>query len=190
MRLVGLTRLAAAALLLGLAACAGKVAADSKWQEFRVPGGDFALSIPAAAHTDKDITAKDGNVERSYHIELDTAAYAVGYTTYAGDAKKPLPLDGWLDDLRKAFVTKMKGKLRAERRFTLGDTHGMELLLDIPRSDGDGPYVMKGRFYVRHIGSGKAMKDVLYQTFVVDIPGREVDASVTRFLDSFHFVGG
>lgn len=189
MRLTGLTRLAAAALLLGLAACAGKVAADSRWQEFRVPGSDFVLSIPAAAQSDKDVT-KDGNVERSYHIELGTAAYAIGYTTYAGDAKKPLPLDGWLDELHKAFITKMKGKPRAERRFTLGDTHGMEFVLDIPRSDGDGPYVMKGRFYVRHIGSGKAMKDVLYQTFVVDVPGREVDASVTRFLDSFHFVGG
>ena len=190
MTLNGLARFAAAAMLLGLAACAGKSADNKPWQEFRMPGSDFILSVPGAPQTGKDATAKDGTVERSYHVELGTAAYMIGYTTYAGDAKKPMPLDGWLDDLRKAFASKMNAKMRAERRFSLGDTRAMEFVFDIPLTDGDGPYTMRGRFYVRHVGSGKNMKDVLYQTFVVDSPGHEMDASVTRFLDSFHFVSG
>jgi hypothetical protein len=190
MRINGLARLWAVAALLALAACAAKSADTKAWQEFRVPDTDFAVSVPGAPHTDKDVTAKDGNVERSYHVELGTAAYMIGYTTYAGDAKKPMPLDGWLDDLRKAFASKMKAKLRTEGRVSLGDSRAMEFVFDIPRSDGDGPYTMRGRFYVRHVGSGKNMKDVLYQTFVVDNPGHEMDASVTRFIDSFHFVGG
>jgi hypothetical protein len=190
MRINGLARLGTAAALLGLAACAGKAADNKAWQDFHMPGADFAVSVPGAPQADKDVTAKDGNVERSSHVELGTAAYMIGYTTYAGDAKKPMPLDGWLDDLRKAFASKMKAKLRTERRLSLGDTRAMEFVFEVPRSDGDGPYTMRGRFYVRHVGSGKDMKDVLYQTFVVDNPGHEMDASVTRFIESFHFVGG
>jgi hypothetical protein len=182
-------RVWAVATLFGLAACAGRGdSRNASWQEFRVPGAGVAVAVPGAVETQKDVTAKDGTISRSYHVELGTASYAISYATYTPNPK--LSLDGWLDTMRKEFPAKMNGKLRGERRFSLGDARGMEFLLDVPRSEGDGPYTMRGRFYVRHVGSGKAMRDVLYQTLIVDNPGHDTDASATRFLDSCHFVEG
>ena len=59
----------AAAALLGLAACAARADSQSaSWQEFRVPGAGVAVSVPGAVETQKDVTAKDGNV-RTLHLE-------------------------------------------------------------------------------------------------------------------------
>jgi hypothetical protein len=59
-----------------------------------------------------------------------------------------------------------------------------------PQNGSNETYTVKGRIYVKHAGSAKSMKDVLYQTLVVSYPGGETTAAVMRFLDSFHFVPG
>jgi hypothetical protein len=185
------TRLAAAALLLGLAACAGDggttVAASSaaatgaSWQDFRVPGGDFAVSLPEAPKPGRDTTAKDGSVNKSYYLEESTCVYMVGY---ASSPAKGTSLDGWLDVTRDALPVKLGGKLRAQRRFTLGDSEAVEFVLDVPRNSTTDGYTIKGRIYVRHAGGGK---DVLYQTLVTGKPGIDKAADTTRFLESFRF---
>ena len=43
---------------------------------------------------------------------------------------------------------------------------------------------------MKHTGAGRHMKDVLYETLVTGKSGRADAASVTRFLDSFHFIQG
>jgi hypothetical protein len=190
MRITGWAGLAAA-LLLGLAACAPATttSASKAWPEFRAPGADFTVLLPEAPVTGKDSTAKDGTVSRSYHVDRGAIVYFVAYTT-SMPPKKPAPLDGWLDNIRNELVAKMKGKLHDERRLAMGDARGMELALDIPKDDEEGTYTIRGRYYVRHVGSGKDRKDVLYQTFVIGEPGHDSDATVTRFLDSFRFVAG
>jgi hypothetical protein len=192
MRIIGLPRLAAAAMLLGAVACAGTTATTSKsWSEFRMPGADFAVSLPDTPQVSEDVTAKDGSVSRAYHVEEGALTYMVAYASSPPKAQKGVPLDGWLDATRDALVTKMGGKLRDERRFSLGDSRGMEFLLDVPPQNGSNEtYTVKGRIYVKHAGSAKSMKDVLYQTLVVSYPGGETTAAVMRFLDSFHFVPG
>jgi hypothetical protein len=191
MRITGLARLAAATMLLSLAACAGATTASNKqWPEFRMPGADFAVSMPEQPQPSKNVTAKDGSVSRTFHVDEGTIVYMVSYSASASKSKKPLPLDAWLDSVRNEIVTKMNGTLRAEHRLALGDVRGIELLVDVPRVGDKDAYVIKGRFYVRHVGAGKELKDILYQTIVVGDPGGEADASVARFLDSFHFVEG
>jgi hypothetical protein len=179
---------AAAAMLLGLAACSPSTATteQSSWQEFRVPGADFAVSLPETPQPGRDVTAKDGSVSRAYAIDAGTLAYMVGYST---SPAKDVPVDRWLDAMRDTLPTRMGGTLRDERRFSLGDSRGMEYVVDVPRQGGAAAYTITGRVYVRHVGSGKGATDVLYQTLVTGHPGGDA-ASVTRFLDSFHFVGG
>jgi hypothetical protein len=137
----------------------------------------------------EDIVAKDGNVRRDYEVAAGAITYTIAYKTSAGNAKKPTPLDGWLDTLRKDLAARMKGKLRDERRFSLDEVRGMAFVLDVPASGDAAAYTIAGRIYVKHAGPGKKMKDVLYQTLVTGNPGSD-QAAATRFLDSFHFVEG
>ena len=182
------TRLAAAAWLLGLAACADgsssattAAATGDSWRDFRVPGGDFAVSLPAAPKPGRDTTAKDGSVNKSYYVEEGRCVYMVGYSSSPATGAS---LDGWLDTTRNALPARLGGKLRGERRFALGDSHAVEFVLDVPRTGTTDGYTIKGRIYVRHAGGGK---DMLYQTLVTGKPGIDKAADTTRFLDSFRF---
>jgi hypothetical protein len=193
----------AAALLLGVTACAPAepparvaavaavvpvVPAEAAWPEFRVPGADFAMSLPKMPVLAKDSTADDGYVSRTYQASRDKLVYVIAYTSSAPTVEDAVPLDGWLDSVRDGIVTRMDAKPRDERRFTFGDARGMDLVLDVPESDDGDAYTIRGRFYVRHAGAGEPARDMLYQTLVAGDPGRETDASVARFLDSFRFI--
>ena len=180
-------RLTAAALLLGLTACAGSSsatmgAAGDSWQDFRVPGGDFAVSLPDAPKPARDTTAKDGSVVKSYYVKESRCVYIVGYTS--SPPRKDTSLDGWLDSTRDALSRRLGGKLRGERRFALGDSRAVEFVLDVPRSANSDGYTMRGRIYVKHAG---ADKDTLYQMLVTGKPGIDKAAETTRFLESFRF---
>ncbi len=193
----------AAALLLGLAACAPATTAttaaeattatqptqaDTPWPEFRVPGADFAVSLPQKPALAKEATAEDGSLSRTYQVSQGPRAYIVAYAVSVPTSDTSAPLDGWLDDVRDGVVARLEAKLRSERRLTLGDARGMELVLDVPESDDGDAYTIRGRFYVKHAGTGADAKDMLYQTLAAGDPGSEADAPVTRFLDSFHFI--
>jgi hypothetical protein len=183
------TRLAAAALLLGLTACAdgssttaaAAAGTSDSWQDFRVPGGDFAVALPEAPKPGRDTTAKDGSVNKSYYVEESRCVYMVGYSSSPANGAS---LDGWLDATRDALAARLGGKLRGQRRFALGDSRAVEFVLDVPRTSTTDGYTIKGRIYVRHSGGGK---DLLYQTLVTGKPGIDKAADTTRFLDSFRF---
>jgi hypothetical protein len=182
MRFIGL----AAAALLSMVACAGK-AADT-WQEFRMPGADFVVSVPSEPKVEEDVTTKDGYVTRHYVIESGAASYMIAYKTSAAAANTTL--DGRLDNTRNALVAGMKGALRDEHRFSLGESRGAEIVVEVPARNGEAAYSIKGRVYVRQLRSDTGKKDVLYQTLALgDLSGDEA-ATVTRLLDSFRFVGG
>ena len=185
MRLTSWSRLAAAVLLLGLAACAGDrtaAATGDPWQDFRVPGGDFAVSLPEAPKPGRDTTAKDGSVNRSYYVEESRCVYMVGYSSSRPKAES---LDDWLDGTRDALSKRIGGTLRGERRFTLGDSRAVEFVVDVAQGGSSGGYTIKGRIYVKHGPD----KDLLYQTLVTGKRGIDKAAETTRFLDSFRFVG-
>ena len=185
MRLTSWRRLAAAALLLGLTACVSTstaAATSESWQDFRVPGGDFAVSLPEAPKPGRDTTASDGSVNKSYYLEESCCVYLVGYSS---SRPRGGSLDDWLDSTRDALSKRIGGTLLGERRFTLGDSRAVEFVVEVPRSATSGGYTIKGRIYVKH-GSDK---DVLYQMLVTGKPGIDKAAETTRFLDSFHFVG-
>jgi hypothetical protein len=194
MKITRWTRLAAAALVLGLTACAGDgsgssnsttaAATGDSWQNFRVPGGDFAVSLPEAPKPGRDTTAKDGSVNKSYYVEESRCVYMVGYSS--SPPWKGSSLDGRLDSTRDALSKRLGGKLRRERRFALGDSRAMEFVLDVPASATSDGYTIRGRIYVKHAPAGK---DLLYQTLVTGKPGIDRAAETTRFLESFRFFG-
>jgi hypothetical protein len=181
------SRLAAAALLLGMTACAGSrstaAATGDSWQDFRVPGGDFAVSLPEAPKPGRDTTAKDGSVDKSYYVEESRCVYMVGYSSSRPNGGS---LDSWLDRTRDALSKRLGGKLRGERRFALGDSRAVEFVVEVPQSAATDGYTIKGRLYAKHGGPDK---DMLYQMLVTGRPGIDKAAETTRFLDSFHFAG-
>jgi hypothetical protein len=189
MRMMDGARLGAAALALGLAACAG-MGGEKPWQEFRMFGADFAVSMPGQPEVNEDVTEKDGNVRRNYGIDAGQMTYIVAYRTETVHARKPMPLAHLLDGASNELASRMNGTLHDERRFALDDTEGLEFMLDIPASDKKAAHTVNGRIYVKHTGAGHHMKDVLYETLVSGNPGRADAASATRFLDSFHFIEG
>ena len=177
------------ALALGLAACAG-LGGEKPWQEFRMFGADFAVSMPGPPELNEDVTEKDGNVRRNYGVNAGAMSYIVAYRTETIHARKAVPLAHLLDSASKELASRMKGTLHDERRFSLDDTEGLEFMLDVPASDKKPAHTVTGRIYVKHAGAGRHMKDVLYETLVSGNSGRADAASVTRFLDSFHFIDG
>ena len=189
MRMMNGARLGAVTLALGLAACAG-LGGEKPWQEFRMFGADFAVSMPGQPEVNEDITEKDGNVRRNYGIDGGAMTYTVAYRTETVHAHKAMSLEHLLDSASKELASRMKGTLHDEHRFAFDDTQGLEFALDVPASDKKPAHTVNGRIYVKHTGTGRHMKDVLYETLVTGNSGRADAASVTRFLDSFHFIEG
>jgi len=181
MRIAARARLAGL-LLLGLAACAG----NNGWPEFRMPGGDFAVSVPSKPVISKDVTEKDGGIWHVYLVDQGRVAYSIDYFVSA-PGKKAGSLDARLDAVRDAVVREMKAKLRSERRFALGESRATELILDVAASKGEEAYIIKARFYLRRDPAGR---DLWYKTWVVGPAGYDANPNVARFLDSFHFVTG
>ena len=179
----------AVALALGLAACAG-LGGEKPWQEFRMFGADFAVSMPGQPEVNEDITEKDGDVRRNYSTDAGPVTYTVAYRTEAIHAHRAVPLAHLLDSASKELASRIKGTLHDEHRFQFDDTQGLEFALDVAASDKKPAHTITGRIYVKQTGAGRHMKDVLYETLVSGEPGRVNAASVTRFLDSFHFIEG
>jgi hypothetical protein len=146
--------------------------------------------MPGQPEVNEDITEKDGNVRRNYGIEAGATTYTVAYRTETVHAHRAMSLDHLLDSASKELAARMKGTLHDEHRFAFDDTQSLEFALDIPAGDHEPAHTVSGRIYVKHAGAGRHMKEVLYETLVSGKAGRADAASVTRFLDSFHFVQG
>lgn len=189
MRMMDGARLGAAALALGLAACAG-LGGEKPWQEFRMFGADFAVSMPDQPQVNEDITEKDGNVRRDYGIDAGAITYTVAYRTETVHPHRAMSLDRLLDSASKDLASRMNGTLHDTHRFAFDDTEGLDFALDVPATDKKPAHTINGRIYVKHTGAGRHMKEVLYETLVSGDAGRADAASVRRFLDSFHFIQG
>ena len=179
-RVVGLS-------LLALAACSRNDAAGSHgWSEFRTPGADFVMSVPSKPEVYKDVIEKDGGIWRVYTVDQGDVAYSIDYYI-SGIGRKATSPDARLDVLRDGVARAMKGKLRAERRFSLGDNRAAEVVIDVPKAADTEAYMIKARFYVRRDQAGR---DISYKTWVVGPPDYDANPHAARFLDSFHFVAG
>jgi hypothetical protein len=173
--------------LLALAACGGNGAGANKgWSEFRTPGADFVMSVPSKPDVYKNVTEKDGGVWRVYTVDRGDVAYTIDYYM-SGTGRKATPPDARLDALRDGIAHAMKGKLRAERRFSLGENRATEVVIDVPEAKDEDAYMIKARFYVRRDQAGR---NISYKTWVVGPPDYDADPNAARFLDSFHFVAG
>lgn len=175
-----------AGLFLGLTSCAGT---KNAWQDFRMPGADFAVSMPGQPKVSEDSTEKDGTVSRGYLVDDGTIGYAVHYSVFpaAKKGRKEAPVDALLDEARDDMVRSMNAKLHNERRFAFGESRATELILDVPESKDNPAEVIKVRLYLRR---DQGHRTLLYQTIVFGPQGYDANANVTRFLDSFHFVTG
>src|SRR5690348_16269766 len=131
MRINALARFAGLSLL-ALAACGGTSAgANNGWSEFRTPGADFVMSVPSKPEVYKDLIEKDGGVWRVYTVDQGDVAYTIDYYMSA-TGRKAISPDARLYALRDGIAHAMKGKLRAERRFSLGENRATEVVIDVP----------------------------------------------------------
>ncbi|HKW54645.1 MAG TPA: hypothetical protein VJO12_13210 [Stellaceae bacterium] len=164
-------------------ACAGH---SNDWSEFRTPGADFVMSVPSKPDVYKDVIEKDGGVWRVYTVDQGGVAYSIDYYM-SGVGRKAASLDARLDALRDGIARAMNGKLRNERRFSLGENRAAEVVIDVPETKDKEAYMIKARFYVRRDQAGR---DISYKSWVVGLPGYDANPNAARFLDSFHFVAG
>src|SRR6185437_3259133 len=186
MRITALARFAGLSLL-ALAACGGTgTGGNNVWSEFRTPGADFVMSVPSEPDVYKDIIEKDGGVWRVYTVDQGDVVYMIDYYM-SGAGRKATSPQARLDVLRDGVAQAMRGKVRAERRFSLGENRATEVVIDVPEAKNEDAYMIRARFYVRRDQSGR---DISYKTWVVGPPGYDANPNAARFLDSFHFVAG
>lgn len=165
------------ALLIPIALVAAQEEFKGDWQTFKTPKGGFSASFPGApteqTQSVKTPTGKDIEVTL-YALELKKGegTLAIGFSDYPPEVFKTGTDDKRLDNARDGAVLSAKGKLKSEKKITLGNAPGRELLIE---SESRGS--VRTRLY--------AVKNRLYQAMVVG-PRKLVDSKeAAKFLDSF-----
>lgn len=147
-----------------------------EWKPFTPKKGGFTALFPGnPIEQFQNIRTPGGkNIEMFlYVLELKKGegTLAVGFSDYPADVFQTGNDDKRLDNARDGAVSSAKGKLKSEKRISLGSAPGRELLIE---SESRGS--VRTRLY--------AVKSRLYQTMVVG-PKKLVDSKeATKFLDS------
>ena len=170
---------------LGLALPA---AAAQSWQEFRLPGTDFAVSTPGTPKVTDDLVDHDGVVAKTAQLKLGEVQYSVTHTVYPrGYVSRGTAAIDLLNTARNSLAAAVSGRVAGERRFMVGDAHVSEFVINVPPDAQDPkPQTAKVRLYVRVNGAAV----ILDQCVALGPRGSEADPQAQRFLDSIRFTQG
>ena len=152
-------------------------AQDAEWKPFTSDKGRFTATFPGKPMEQFQSVKLPGGKSVEvvlYVLELKKGegSLAVGFTDYPAEVFKTGTDDKRLEHARDGAVLSAKGKLRSEKKITLGSAAGRELLIE---SETRGN--VRTRLF--------AVKNRLYQAMVVG-PKKLVDSKeASKFLDSF-----
>ena len=166
--------LCAAALVLGVSMAAGAV---DVWKEVRSSEGGFTAVFPADPKIKTEPPDLSGGVANVYLVDLGKTAYEVSYTDYQPGTFAGRSVDAIFNLARDDLVKGQPVKLLADRKITLGDRPGREVVF----ADQDG-YTQVYRFFV--------VKDRIYAVVAGGPAGSEKSPEAKRFLESFRLVAG
>ena len=162
-------------LVLGLAVPA-VVLAEEAWQDVRIAGGGFAVSMPPGKLDTRDDPPADDKEEGTHftYVRAGEALYLAAYIQFKPGTIGPLNAFFLLEGTH--FTAEEPGdELRSERRFEFAGHDAREAVVDTGKGG-----TQSFRAYV--------VGDRLLATVVLGPKGSDASAATKRFQESFHLL--
>ena len=147
------------------------------WQEYKSAAGKFAIQVPSKPQEQsQDQTTDVGTIKLNMVIaEASDSGYFVGYADFPNKVADPADIQKGLADSVKGSVSNLKGEIKSEKEYMLGDVpcRDFEAGGKVQATDVS----MKGRFCLAD--------NRLYQVFVLGAKEKFSTTDVDRFITSF-----
>ena len=147
------------------------------WQDYKSSAGKFSVQLPSKPQEQsQDQTTDVGTIKLNMVIaESNDSGYFVGYADFPNKISNPADIQKGLADSVKGSVANLKGEIKSEKEFLLGDVpcRDFEAGGKVQATDVS----MKGRFCL----AGNR----LYQVFALGAKDKIAIADVDRFITSF-----
>ena len=147
------------------------------WQEYKSAAGKFAIQVPSKPQEQsQDQTTDVGTIKLNMVIaEASDSGYFVGYADFPNKVADPADIQKGLTDSVKGSVSNLKGEIKSEKEYMLGDVPCRDFEAGGKVQDTD--VSMKGRFCLAD--------NRLYQVFVLGAKEKFSTTDVDRFITSF-----
>jgi len=147
------------------------------WQDYKSSTGKFSVQLPSKPQEQSQDQKTDvGTIKLNMVIaESNDSGYFVGYADFPNKISNPADIQKGLGDSVKGSVANLKGEIKSEKEFLLGDVpcRDFEAGGKVQSTDVS----MKGRFCL----AGNR----LYQVFALGAKDKIATADVDRFITSF-----
>jgi hypothetical protein len=147
-------------------------------QELKSDSGKFSITAPGELKEELQSVDTDvGKIDiHMYTLEKSGRAYVVGYSDYPQEMINQTDPQKLLDGGRDGAMKNVSGKLIKEKKITLKENPGRELVLDGTSASGQEATIMARLFLVGNR---------LYQVMVVTPKGADSSSETSDFLGSF-----
>jgi hypothetical protein len=147
------------------------------WQDYKSSAGKFSIQVPSKPQEQsQDQTTDVGTIKLNMVIsEANDSGYFIGYADFPNKIDNPADIQKGLADSVKGSVANLKGEIKSQKEFMLGDVpcRDFEAGGKVQTTDVS----MKGRFCLAD--------NRLYQVFALGAKDKFSTADVDRFITSF-----
>ena len=154
-----------------------KPTATNGWQDYKSSAGKFSVQVPSKPQEQSQDQKTDvGTIKLNMVIaEANDSGYFVGYADFPNKIANPADIQKGLADSVKGSVANLKGEIKSEKEYLLGDIpcRDFEANGKVQTTDVS----MKGRFCLAD--------NRLYQVFALGAADKIAAADVDRFIKSF-----
>ena len=154
-----------------------ETASTNSWQDYKSSAGKFSVQVPSKPQEQsQEQKTNVGTIKLHMVIaEASDSGYFVGYADFPNKIANPADIQKGLGDSVKGSVANLKGVIKSEKEYMLGDVpcRDFEATGKVKATDVS----MKGRFCL----AGNR----LYQVFALGAADKIAAADVDRFIKSF-----
>ena len=154
-----------------------ETASTNSWQDYKSSAGKFSVQVPSKPQEQsQEQKTNVGTIKLHMVIaEASDSGYFVGYADFPNKIANPADIQKGLGDSVKGSVANLKGVIKSEKEYMLGDVpcRDFEASGKVKTTDVS----MKGRFCL----AGNR----LYQVFALGAADKIAAADVDRFIKSF-----
>jgi PsbP-like protein len=154
-----------------------KPVTTNAWQDYKSSTGKFSVQLPSKPQEQSQDQKTDvGTIKLNMVIaEANESGYFVGYADFPNKIADPVAIQKGLADSVKGSVANLKGEIKSEKEYLLGDIpcRDFEASGKVQTTDVS----MKGRFCLAD--------NRLYQVFALGAADKIAASDVDRFITSF-----
>ncbi|MEA5477311.1 hypothetical protein VB774_06725 [Pseudanabaena galeata UHCC 0370] len=154
-----------------------KPVTTNAWQDYKSSTGKFSVQLPSKPQEQSQDQPTDvGTIKLNMVIaEANESGYFVGYADFPNKIDDPAAIQKGLSDSVKGSVSNLKGEIKSEKEYLLGDIpcRDFEASGKVQTTDVS----MKGRFCLAD--------NRLYQVFALGAADKIAASDVDRFITSF-----